>query len=301
MDDVQLVRELGRDSPLPTADALAPARDRLSAAMTAERTGGTHPGRRVRRNRPLRRLALAGWATAGVAAAVAAVLVLAPDKIGGQVPAANADAALVLHHAAVAALTLPDIEPRPDQFVYHKYADGSESWLSADGTHDSLTQGPGGADKHMLYGCRNGQRPVEKGDRVIGAEPCTPDPAYLPDLPTNADDMLAYLNRHHSGRTGDANAMGKDILELIGWHYLRPQARAALFEAAGRIPGLRVVRPATDGGGRTGIGIAWSSQGKGGLIVFDANSYALLGAGPDPRSMDAVLQVAIVDRVGQRP
>jgi hypothetical protein len=301
MDDVQLMRELGQDSPLPSADELAPARNWLVAAMAAEHTAGTHQGRRVRRRRPLRRLMLAGWATAGVAAAIAGVLILAPDKIGGQVPPANADAALVLHKAAAAALTLPDIEPRPDQFVYHKYTDGSEDWLSADGTLDSLTQGPGGADKHILYGCRNGQRTLVKGDRVIGTEPCRPDPAYRPDLPTNADDMLAYLNRNHSGRAGDANAIGKDVMELIGWHYLRPQARAALFEAAARIPGLHVVRPATDGAGRAGVGIAWSSEGKGGLIVFDANSYAYLGAGTDPRSMSALLQVAIVNQVGQRP
>jgi hypothetical protein len=300
MDDMQLVRELVQDMPLPEIDELASARDRLAVVMSGERVGDRRPAQPVRRSRPVRRFMLAAWATAGVAAAIAAVLVLAPDKIGGQVPAANAEAAQVLHHAAAAALTLPDIQPRPDQFVYQKEVNGAESWMSVDGTRDGLGQGAGGVDKNVFPGCRDGRREAMKGDRVVGTESCSPAPAYRPDLPTDADAMLVYLNRNHSGRPGDANAMGKDILVLMEQHYLRPQSRAALFDAAARVPGLRVVRDVTDPAGRPGIEITWSSEGKSGGIVFDAKTFAYLGAWAG-RGSSAVLQVAIVNEVGQRP
>jgi hypothetical protein len=45
--------------------------------------------------------------------------------------------------------------------------------------------------------------------------------------------------------------MGKDVLALTDEHYLRPQSRAALFEAATKVPGLKVVEHAVDGAGRS--------------------------------------------------
>jgi hypothetical protein len=230
---------------------------------------------------------------------VSAVLVLAPDTIGGHVPAANADAARILHNAAAAALTLPDVQPRPDQFVYREDSNGAEQWMSVDGTRDGLGRPAGGGEESVFPGCRDGRRTVMKGPEAIGTEPCEPDPAYRPDLPTDAGAMLDYLNRNHSGEVGDANAMGKDIMGLLD-KYLRPAARAALFEAAARIPGLRVVPNDTDAAGRPGVGVAWSFEGRSGRIVFDAETYALLGVWAG-RGGSAVLRVAIVDEVGQRP
>ncbi|MEU4681389.1 CU044_5270 family protein [Micromonospora sp. NPDC023737] len=304
MDDLQLLRELRRDTPLLESDELKPARARLAAAMDAERIDGERSRRSVRHRRPVRRLMMAGWATASVAAAIAAVLVLAPDKIGGQVPAANAEAAQVLHNAATAALRLPDVEPRPDQFVYTKSRSGGstqETWLSVDGTRDGLVrQTP--ADELESYpvpGCRDGRAATTKGGRMDPeqTEPCTPTPAYLPDLPTDPDAMLDYLNDNHSGESGDPNAMGKDVYELIATKYLRPEARAALYQAAAKIPGLRAVPDVKDGAGRPGIGITWSSEGKTGVLVFDASTYAFLGMA----DTSATLEVAVVTAAGRRP
>ena len=177
---------------------------------------------------------------------------------------------------------------------------GGERWNSADGTRDGLRQGADGSKKVVLPGCRDGQRVAMKGDRVTGTEPCTPSPAYLPDLPTDADDMLAYLNKHHSGRQGDANAMGKDIWALMDGRYLRPRSRAALFEAAATVPGLRVIRNAVDPGGRPATEITWSTEGNSGGLFFDIRTFACLGVWAGQGS-SAILQVAIVDQVGQRP
>lgn len=295
MDDIQLIRELAPDSPLPQPGELAPARHRLAAAMNEDRARGRHPAHRFR---PRRRYVLAAVATAGVAATVSAVLVLAPDRIGGQTPSANAAAAQVLHSAAAAALTVPDIQPRADQFVYQKEANGGETWKSVDGTRDGLLGGPGGGT--VLSGCRDGRRASMKGNQVTGTESCTPDPAYLADLPTDADAMLAYLDRNAGGRPGDTNAMGKSILFVLDGHYLRPRSRAALFDAAARIPGLRVITGVTDPGGRPAVEITWSFEGKSGGIFFDPKSFAYLGFWAGPGST-AVVQVAIVNKVGQRP
>jgi hypothetical protein len=112
--------------------------------------------------------------------------------------------------------------------------------------------------------------------------------------------MLAYLNKHRSRKPGDANALAKDILSLMNEHYLRPQAQAALFEAAANMPGLRVVNNTTDAAGRPGIAVTWSYEGKSGGLIFDSNTYAFLGVWAGKGS-SAVLQVAIVNEVGQRP
>ncbi|TDC28134.1 hypothetical protein E1211_28445 [Micromonospora sp. 15K316] len=304
MDDIRLVRELSGNAPLPNSGDLTPARDRLVAAMGAEQPGGELPRRPARRTRRVRRLLVAGWATAGVAAALAAVLVLVPDRIGGQVPAAHAEATQVLHGAAAAALQLPDVEPRPDQFIYTKTRSGAstdESWLSVDGTHDGLLrQTPATDDENTpLPGCRDGRAAVTKGGRMDPrqTEPCTPSPAYLPDLPTDPDAMLDHLNENYRGEPGDSNALGKDVHDLLASKYLRPRVRAALFEAAARIPGLTVVPDVQDGAGRPGIGIAWSHEGKSGVLVFDEESHTFLGTA----GTSAMLEVAVVDEVGQRP
>jgi hypothetical protein len=314
MDDLQLVAELARDTRLLDADQLAPARDRLVAAMRAERAGDERPARPLRRHRGTRRFVLAGWITAGAAAAVAALVVAtaAPDRPGDPVPVADAQAVQVLQNAAAAALKLPDVEPRANQLMYQKTQSGAEtweSWYSVDGTRDGVSQATSGAEKNLFPGCRDGRRATTKGGQVIGTESCTPQPAYLPDLPTDADAMLAYLNEH-SGKPGDANAMGKDVLDLAANHYLRPRARAALFQAAARIPRLRMVPEATDAAGRPGIAIAWSFEGamapssrpgdRDTKLIFDAKTYAFLGM-TQGRSSTAVMTVAIVDEVGQRP
>lgn len=290
MDEIALVRELAPPRPLPHPQELSAAHAQLVDAVAHS------PAAPPRRSR---RIVIAGLTATSVAAALTAVLVLAPDLIGDDVPQANAEAALILHRAADAALLTPELQPRPDQFLYQDNGGGYESWYSVDGTRDGLTQGPTG--RAVFPGCRDGERAIIKGDdQVIGTEPCTPDPAYLPELPTDAGAMLQYLYRRYAGEPGDANAIGKGILFLLKDHYLRPQARAAVFDAAAAVPGLSVVEHTTDGVGRPGIGIAWSADGKTGTIVFDADTFEYLGFRQGNHA-SAEVRVAIVDDVGQRP
>ncbi|MEO3930116.1 CU044_5270 family protein [Micromonosporaceae bacterium B7E4] len=305
MDDMRLLRQLGEEIPPATPEQLASARNRLVAAMTDTSAAPTTTIRRSTRRSW--RLALGGLAAAGVAAAVASVLVLAPDRLGGDVPAARADATQVLRNAADAALRLPDVTPRPDQFIYRRSQSASsthESWLSVDGTRDGLIRvreaSPAESFEDTVPGCRNGRAAVVKGGQVMPGrtEPCTPEPAYRPDMPTNAAAMGVYLAEHRSGEPGSVNAAGKDVL-YFAESYLRPESRAALYEAAAAVPGLRAVENATDGAGRSGIGIAWPpGSGSGEMVlVFHPETHAFLGVSGSGSS--AVLALTIVDEVGQ--
>ncbi|MFC7547054.1 CU044_5270 family protein [Plantactinospora sp. GCM10030261] len=295
MEDLQLVRELRRESPLPGPTELAGVRHRLTTAMAAEPAGESFVPAPVRRPRRARRFVLA-VATAGLAAVIAGVVVMAPDKVGG--PTAEAQAAEVLHRAATEALKLPDVPPRPDQFLYVRDSHGVERWLSVNGTRDGLRTE--GKDRVVLPGCADGRRSAIKGDRVVGTEACTPEPAYLPDLPRDVDAMLAYLKDNRRGEQGAVNAIAKDIDFLLSDHLVPPQSKAALFRAAAKIPGLKVVKDVKDPAGRPGVGITWSNDGFTNVIVFDEKTYAYLGLRTGTAG-SAVVRVAVVNKAGQRP
>ncbi|MGC4809359.1 CU044_5270 family protein [Micromonospora sp. DT228] len=310
MDEMRLLQQLGGETGLPTIERLEPARTRLTTAMTTLAsvpvTTSALPAP-PRSRQPGWRLVLSGVAAASVAASLAAVLILAPDRLGGSTPAARADAAQVLRNAAAAALELPDVNPRPHQFVYSRSQEGPEireSWQSVDGVRDGLLieTATDGRTEIILPGCRNGRSAVTRGDQVVPGETerCVPTPAYRADMPTDAAAMRAFLTKNRSGEPGDANAAGKDLLYYLSEGYLRPRSRAALYEAAAATPGLRAVEHAKDGAGRSGIGITWSSTGGPGqiVLVFHPETYAFLGVGGSAGS-SAVLALAIVDRVGQ--
>ncbi|MEV1120981.1 CU044_5270 family protein [Actinosynnema sp. NPDC049800] len=310
MDDLQLLRELGDETPLPDEAALAPARAALLAGI-AER--GT-----VRLRKRRSRYSLVGASAIGLAAAVAATITLLPSgqpAPGGQAltksttsPVAEpvTDPVRLLAFAARAARADPSAPPRPDQFVYTRSEAGPEPareiWLSVDGTHDGLLKHPDGTTSRFP-GCVNGQQEVFKDPAVVlGTEPCEPRPAYRSDLPTDVDGMLTYLDANASGEPGSVNARGKDVLGLINESLLPPLSRAALYEAAARVPGLTVVADARDAAGRPGVGITWpvppgsSPKAKPVVIVFDAKTYELLGT-----NFHAITARAVVDQVGQLP
>ncbi|MFE9751594.1 CU044_5270 family protein [Saccharothrix saharensis] len=312
MDDLQLLRELGDETPLSDHAALAPARAAFLAGVPV----------RLRKRRT--RYTLVGASTIGLAAAVAATITLLPTAApapapGGQAaPAATStstttsaaepvtDAVRLLSFAARAARAEPTTAPRPDQFVYTRSGVGSnggaprEIWLSVDGTRDGVLHDHG--ERIPMPGCANGRRNVFKGTEAVGTEPCEPRPAYRSDLPTDVDGMLAYLEANASGEPGSVNARGKDVLGLINEYMLSPLTRAALYEAAARVPGLSVVQDARDAAGRPGLGIIWpvppgsSPDAKPVMIVFDAETYALLGT-----NFHSIEAQAVVDEAGHRP
>lgn len=234
------------------------------------------------------------------AAAISIGTLLLPS--GPHSGTGQAAAATILSQAAQATSLQSDVVPRADQFLYLK-TDGAEDWLSIDGTHNGGYVSSAGV-KTVSYGCRDGvtlepERP----------QPCTPQPAYLADLPATQDGMTAYLSRTYGS---DVNRTGKGIFDLLEFHYLRPAVRAALFRAATQFPGLSVVRdPAL---GPDVIGVRWtegpSSDPNIGqssaTLLFDATTHAFAGIRTtgikgEAGAGGAPSATAIVDDVGQRP
>ncbi|WP_052744839.1 CU044_5270 family protein [Micromonospora sp. HK10] len=209
----------------------------------------------------------------------------------------------VLGPAAETAARGPDVLPRADQYLYLREVgrDGrvnAERWYSVDGTRDGLgfNRESNGMARFLSAGCRNGRyiSGTEKG------EACTPMPAYLPDLPTDAGAMVRYLNQHNAHLNNDpaqnkTNGIAKDMWQLATSRYLRPAQRAALYQAAARIEGITVVEGAVDATGRKGTGVSWRFGKDTVMWIFDPVSYAYLGTGTDTTVQ------AIVDEVGQRP
>ncbi|MFJ8959702.1 CU044_5270 family protein [Lentzea sp. NPDC102401] len=287
MDDLQLVRELD-ETPLKSADQLSAARAQFVAGMKPPRRG---------------RAGVIAIATLSVAAAAAGVaLVLpsgSPDPAHHDTAAPAVESAVqLLNHAAAAARSKPDVVPRPDQFYYVRTGE-REDWFSVDGTRDGQMILSGNAPPIPVPGCVDGRRKVlDKYDQPTGGtEECTPDRSYRDDLPTTADEMLKVLQGDDKDRP--VNSYGKDVLSLVFDSYLPGPQRAALFEAATRVPGLTVVQNVSSG--RPGIGISWPVP-EGSLpsaqpvvMVFDKDTYEYLGTKNRPQ--DAA---GFVDQVGDR-
>jgi len=294
--DLEMLAELAERTAPPTAEALASARARLVAELRAGTP--TPAGRLVPARRPVRRLVLPAGIAAGLVAVATAGLVTLTTTPHGAGPArVSAAAAEVLDRAAGVARSEADVPPGPDQFLYVRSVSGSdvyEAWFSMDGTHDGRIK-PLDGGPVPVAGCRDGRAPVVKGTEFLPGvtEPCTPDPAYLPDVPTTADGMLAYLRRAAGGdRTND---LAKVVFWLAEQRLLRPSARAALFEAAKQIPNVTVAPDATDGAGRPGVGVSWTYSGPPVSLVFDRSTYQLLGS-----NLDSLQRKIVVNRVGQR-
>ncbi|SFW89890.1 CU044_5270 family protein [Amycolatopsis australiensis] len=288
MDDLQLLRDFAGPAELPPREDLARKRAELLTATASAR-------------RPHRRALWGGVTAAGLAAAVAAVVVLAPADTAAP-PDPVPEPVRILHAAAAKARARPDLVPRPDQFVYTKtrLADGrvNETWASVDGTHDGLAFLFG--HETELAGCRDGKRVQKESHGRVVTNRCVPHPAAPADLPTDADAMLAYLHQSTYGEGDTLHDLGREVVDLAGG-YLRPAVRAALYEAVAKVPGLVARTDAKDATGRAVLGITWNSTTEHGIgnqdeFLFDPVTFAYLGSGTD-----AVVSQGIVDAVRQRP
>lgn len=225
---------------------------------------------------------------------------------------AAADPVEVLNKVNSKLAALPDVIPRPDQFVYvQMHTSGSSQlsqfWLSVDGTHDGLMIRPdlaamaGGSGRIPMPGCRNGERPIVRGDKVLSTqERCVPTVAFDPSLPTDATSMAALLASTGPDASKDptelANARGKYILGTLEFMYLTRAQRIALLTAAKNLSGISVQANAADSAGRAGLGLTWSSSGTSeqNTLVVDPDTGQYMGT----TQGDSVVAMAVVSAVG---
>lgn len=340
MNDLDLLAELGSETRLPDLAELRAQRARLTAAIDAEtaaaRMGGV-AGYGPRTRLPIGRGRRGRWLAASAvvvatAAAVAALIVTggpprhATPRPGSPGTAVQLTAYQILDRAAAAALNRQAVIPRPDQFVYAEVSAAGggviQSWLSVNGKHDGLVEGV--KQPAARSACARTQQTVGKGSKSpqgmktkpntaglaarapqVVTGPCTPEPAYFPDMPTTPGAMLSWLESHQMIPL-DLGALSKELGGILTSHYLLPAQRAALFELLTRTPGLTVVRNVRDIAGRPGVGIEATFDGVRAVNIFDPHTFAYLGMtvlnppGGQPTGM-ALLRIAIVDRPGQLP
>ncbi len=236
--------------------------------------------------------------------------------------APEASAAEILHNAAQAALAQPDLTPRPDQFVYidtatttqwpqsdHPKKTDMRAWVSVDGKHEGANHVSGDESgvniKNKWLSCwapRPRQNESKPGT-------CSALLGFDPDLPTDADAMLAYLDKNTPGNMDNHDSRVRyGIFALLSNTYLRPAAAAALYNAAAKLPGAEVVKDIVDATGRHGVGLSWPVNAGTTLatdtLIFDPTTFAYLGSGIDNTGSSyrsAVLKIAIVDKVDQEP
>jgi hypothetical protein len=312
MNDLELISGLTPDAPLPRPDELAPARDRLTAAIQAdipiERTsrmsalsrGAGQPGRAL----PGRRAAL----TAATAAATIAVIATAVAIMPGHrrpspirpaaappstqpassqpgstqtPPVIDVAAVRFLEQAAVAVEHQSAQVPGPGQFVYTE-SEGRgkaytyQTWLSAYGNRDGLVRNSG-QPAFILPPCTPAQA-AKTGGR------CSEEAGYIADMPTNPRRLLAYLYQIGIAQPADrlgtswaTNDFGKAVDYLLSTTFLTPAQHAALFELMARFPGFTIVASAPDAIGRVGVAIRWTYGGSPAEIILNPVTYAYLG------------------------
>ena len=220
---------------------------------------------RSRRRKPLLALAF-------LAAVASAVVIIGIGSAGLPVQRASADPAHVLTLAGRAEAKQPDVVPRADQYWYVAEDGGYQAWLSMDGTHDSLVITDG--RRIPVPGCRNGMQAAvpNSGQQV----PCVVDPAFLSDAPTNPAAMKAYLAKRTRGAQ-DPNQTGGDLMTLLQFHYLRPAARAAVFDVAASLPGLQLTSPGSNGVSANQVGVSWPRPDGYASLVFDSRTHGFVG------------------------
>ncbi|TDD27022.1 hypothetical protein E1287_35475 [Actinomadura sp. KC06] len=341
MDELKMLRDFGDRLDHGPEARSARQRRRLREVIEQEALARRRFGRR--------RVMIAGGATAALAAGAAVVLVMTPtSEIGGNPPPAQAEAVEVLDHAAAATPAQPP--PRGDQYVFLETREVQQvtsvsggkvtnrfprshtrTWLSVDGTRDGLSRSVIGRGTALEAWTRADCRATKPRDTVVHdpwiarppspartfTQDCPPRPAYRATLPTDPGHMREYLYRNsHGNNPPDVQAF-ITVGDLLRTSMLPSKARAAMFKAATRIPGIAFVPHARDAAGRPGVAAALTHDGIRNELIFDPRTFAFLGerqvlvAPNDKTSLGlkpgtvlestAVLRTAITDRPGQRP
>lgn len=281
MNDLDLLTQLGNETPLPDHASLAPARARVMAGLTV--TGNR---RRLSRRTLLTASALA--AAAAVAAVTLSTLVPAsrpPQRVNGNVTVAQ-----LLDLAAAAALTHQPVVPKPGQYVYVKL-------LFKDSGENTVTQYWTPVDDKLSGLIKTGnQAPTVTSEER---------PGFYPGMPTSASMMPGFFAR-----------LGVDVrdvyfvhlaTEILSTDYLLPAQRAAFYKFLATVQGASVASEVRDAAGRPGTGLVWRVGDSKWMLIFDSRTYAYLGSKLGARggqawvASAAQLQEAIVNRPGQLP
>ncbi len=289
-DELDLVRRFRADEPDAGEDAIAAARAALSRAIAVAAPAPT----RRRRRRATRAWRLRG---ALITAALALTLVAVwPFGSGGGTSASSALAATLNRLAEIAA-SGPSLVPHHGQYLYVASASNQESdaivggkecityalgrrqvWIGADGSgllRESFgtARFTSPADRRLCQTMPQGAISQPGSSNLWFAAHCF---SIGPNndvnaLPTNPRTLLVQMRRADGGlRTAgeDFTHVGDFLRETDA----RPALRAALYQAAALIPGIRLLGTVHDHFGRIGVGVAYGNA----ELIFNPQTAALM-------------------------
>jgi hypothetical protein len=296
----------------------APPRDTLAAILASPPPA---PPRRRRRTR------LLAPAT-GLAAAIVAVVLLVPG--GGGRGVDSAAAAALEKIADVARAQPPTLPPGDHRFLYFRletkgflamdhfrflldFRSTQEVWVGErNGLVRNTGEAPTFASPRDRAAWEEAGRPKLPG--AYEDETPTNTPIERLRIPTEPGALLAYL-RARADRNDEGNEW---IFATMITDYLRewgvtPEQRAALYEAAARLPGVELLGERTDPEGRRGTGFAMDNprEHTRQTLIVDPDTAELLAqvsetlpGGPIPAGATTTTVFhppVVVESAGERP
>jgi hypothetical protein len=206
--------------------------------------------------------------------------------------------------------TRPDISLPAERRSPHQQLDAvheRQVWLPEDPTRPGLIR-EGGKDENL--GGDDAKVRIDGGTPTTAGADNTPY-AQVAALPTDPDVLLKKIYAITEGRAPGRDAAAFDwVGETISEAIVPPKVEAAIWLAAGKIPGVEVVHDAVDAAGRHGEALAFESLNERSEYIFDKTTHTYLGersylvkAGKAGQltGITAVLDRGVADKIGQVP
>ena len=307
MNDLELIRELRSEVPVPGTARLASGR---SALLEAAHEQARFAGRPARANRTAIKLSataaavvvVAGLAGYGIAAGVRRSAAPAASRTAPTAAPQQATlAARILRAASVAAERVPvKAEPSPHQWIYsqmvtYEYNQGNlppgcafvrgpkpgqtqkcDAWTRFDGNANAFFQ-----RGHLVVWTTSPAPP----EYVVNG----PKAAYdaMASLPKNPRALLAAAGKAAKayglgileGLAGRGSSLTGDYLAMLLWNAAGgvggpPQAEAAVFHAMATLPRVNIQQGITDITGAQAIGVSFGGFKQ---LLLDPVSYQVIG------------------------
>lgn len=235
-----------------------------------------------------------------LAVALAAVLLVVGLTSFGATPGATPAAAATLERLARIAASGPSLVPGPGQYLSVRSVsdypstngdngcvwsavDHRQVWIGADGSgllRDST--GP------LAFTSPADQALCQKADRSLNSDSRTSNEWFAADcfmlgptndmqsLSTDPGTLLAQMRTIDGG----PHTAAEDFVHV--GDFLRgtdasPALRAALYRAAGLIPGVQLLGTVKDHLGRQGLGVSLTTNGVQNELIFNSQTSALMG------------------------
>ncbi|MEU9298735.1 CU044_5270 family protein [Streptomyces sp. NPDC048266] len=208
-------------------------------------------------------------------------------SVGGGGTVKVTAASVLLDRIATVAASKPSPALRDVQYVHitSKVAFSSQSdtdpvmrlgkpqlrqvWLSVDGSRPGLLRA-GGTDIKLDAFTPAG---TDKAPALHA-----PTYRYLESLPTDPGKLLKKIYDETKGKGPGPDQEAFVIIgDLLREQLAPPKVSAALYKAAGRIPGVTIVDNAVDAAGRHGIAVARVHDGERTEWIFDKTTMEFLG------------------------